>query len=64
MDKTDILDEMWFTGDRMTKKGDEVIAAITKYKNDIKGVLGGDVKYNKAKLEYKCFSLFSDSYLE
>ena len=48
MDKTDILDEMWFTGDRETKKGQEVIATITKYKNDIKEILGGDVKYNKA----------------
>ena len=28
MDKTDILDEMWFTGDRMTKKGQEVMATI------------------------------------
>ncbi|MDO6596153.1 gliding motility protein GldM [Oceanihabitans sp. 2_MG-2023] len=48
MDKTDILDEMWFTGDRLTKKGDEVMAAIAAYKNDIKEILGGDVKYNKA----------------
>ncbi|MBO3115902.1 gliding motility protein GldM [Winogradskyella sp. DF17] len=48
MDKTDILDEMWFTGDRNTKKGDEVIAKIEEYKNEIKSILGSDVKYKKA----------------
>ncbi len=48
MDKTDILDEMWFTGDRETKKGQEVLAKINDYKKDIKDVLGTDVKYKKA----------------
>lgn len=48
MDKTDILDEMWFTGDRETKKGQEVIAKIEAYKADIKEILGSDVKYKKA----------------
>ncbi|MBT8324198.1 MAG: gliding motility protein GldM [Winogradskyella sp.] len=48
MDKTDLLDEAWFTGDRRTKKGDEVIAAIEQYKNDITKILGTDVKYQKA----------------
>jgi gliding motility-associated protein GldM len=48
MDKTDILDEMWFTGDRNTKKGDEVIARIREYKDEIKSILGSDVKYKKA----------------
>ena len=48
MDKTDILDEMWFTGDRETKKGQEVIAKIEQYKADIKEILGTDVKYKKA----------------
>ena len=48
MDKTDILDEMWFTGDRMTKKGQEVIATIEAYKKEIKDILGSDVKYMKA----------------
>ncbi|OIQ21968.1 gliding motility protein GldM [Lacinutrix sp. MedPE-SW] len=48
MDKTDILDEMWFTGDRETKKGQEVIAKIEQYKADIKNILGTDVKYQKA----------------
>jgi gliding motility-associated protein GldM len=48
MDKTDILDEMWFTGDRYTKKGDEVVATIEAYKKEIKDILGTDVKYQKA----------------
>jgi len=48
MDKTDILDEKWFTGDRLTKAGDAVMAAVAKYKKDIKDVLGADVKYKKA----------------
>ena len=48
MDKTDILDEKWFTGDRLTKAGDAVMAEIAKYKKDIKDVLGADVKYRKA----------------
>ena len=48
MDKTDILDEMWFTGDRETKKGQEVLAKIAQYKKDIKDILGTDVKYKKA----------------
>ncbi|MDO1501370.1 gliding motility protein GldM [Winogradskyella maritima] len=48
MDKTDILDEAWFTGDRLTKKGDEVMATIEKYKSDIKTILGNDVKYQSA----------------
>ncbi|WP_370391649.1 gliding motility protein GldM [uncultured Winogradskyella sp.] len=48
MDKTDILDEMWFTGDRYTKKGQEVVNKIQEYKEDIKRILGSDVKYKKA----------------
>jgi gliding motility-associated protein GldM len=48
MDKTDILDEKWFTGDRLTKAGDAVMAEIAKYKKDVKDVLGSDVKYIKA----------------
>ena len=48
MDKTDILDEKWFTGDRLTKAGNAVMVAIDKYKLDIKEVLGTDIKYKKA----------------
>lgn len=48
MDKTDILDEMWFTGDRLTKDGEEVMAKINAYKSKVKGIIGNDVKYTKA----------------
>ncbi len=48
MDKTDILDEAWFTGDRLSKNGEAVMAAIDTYKKDVKAILGTDVKYNKA----------------
>tara|TARA_B100000809_G_scaffold209456_1_gene212421 strand:+ start:1332 stop:2897 length:1566 start_codon:yes stop_codon:yes gene_type:complete len=45
MDKTDILDEAWFTGDRLTKKGQEVMAQINSYKTDIKEILATDESY-------------------
>jgi gliding motility-associated protein GldM len=45
MDKTDILDEAWFTGDRLTKKGDEVMAQVNSYKSDIKNILASDESY-------------------
>ncbi|WP_033960904.1 gliding motility protein GldM [Psychroserpens jangbogonensis] len=48
MDKTDILDEAWFTGDRFTKKGDEVMANIMSYKSEVRKILGEDIKYSKA----------------
>ncbi|WP_179343926.1 type IX secretion system motor protein PorM/GldM [Winogradskyella ursingii] len=48
MDKGDYLDEAWFTGDRLTKKGQEVMETFRKYKEDIKAVLGDEVSYNNA----------------
>lgn len=49
MDKTDILDELWFTGDRLTKNGDlngeEFIGKLNQFKLDIKEIIGDDVKY-------------------
>ena len=45
MDKTDILDEYWFTGDRLTKEGEEFMNTLKKYKQDIKDIIGEDVKY-------------------
>ncbi len=48
MDKTDLLDEAWFTGDRLTKKGEEVMAKINNYKARVKEIIGDDVKYTKA----------------
>lgn len=48
MDKTDILDDLWFSGDRLTKEGAVVMAKIEEYKSNIREVLGADVKYIKA----------------
>ncbi|WP_417875479.1 gliding motility protein GldM [Winogradskyella sediminis] len=58
MDKGDKLDELWFTGDRYTKRGDEIVAAIEKYKSDIKEIVGDDVKWSKVIESFeKRFSL-------
>lgn len=45
MDKGGFIDENWFEGDKYSKKGDEVIAKIEKYKKDVIAVFGNDVKY-------------------
>lgn len=49
MDKGDALDELWFTGDRLTKEGQAFVDRINKYKADINELLGDDVAYNPAK---------------
>jgi gliding motility-associated protein GldM len=45
MDKGDKIDEQWFEGDGYSKKGKEIIAAIEKYKSDMKAAFGNDQKY-------------------
>ncbi|WP_412983890.1 gliding motility protein GldM [Pontimicrobium sp. IMCC45349] len=45
MDKTDILDEMWFTGDRLSKPGEAVMAEIEAYKASINEILATDESY-------------------
>jgi gliding motility-associated protein GldM len=45
MDKGDKIDEMWFAGDGYSKKGEEIVATIEKYKNDMKAAVGTDKKY-------------------
>ena len=45
MDKGSYIDENWFEGDKYSKKGDEIIAKIEKYKKDLIAVFGNDVKY-------------------
>jgi len=47
MDKGAYIDELWFEGDRYSKKGDEIINTIEKYKKDLITVFGNDVKYQK-----------------
>jgi gliding motility-associated protein GldM len=53
MDKTDILDEAWFTGDRLTKKGQEVMAQIAEYKTSILDVLSKDESYRGTAEDFK-----------
>ncbi len=45
MDKGGYIDENWFEGDGYSKKGNEIISTIEKYKNDLKAVFGNDIKY-------------------
>ena len=40
MDKGDHVDEIWFKGDKLSKGGDEVVAAFDKYRNDMTSLLG------------------------
>lgn len=45
MDKGDNVDD-WFIGEGYTKKGNEIITTIEKYKSDIKATLGTEKKYS------------------
>lgn len=45
MDKGDKIDEGWFEGDGYSPRGKEIVAAIEKYKADMKAAVGKDVKY-------------------
>jgi gliding motility-associated protein GldM len=48
MDKGDFIDEQWFKGDGLSKKGEEVMATINKFKTDVRAIVGKDIKYTKA----------------
>ena len=45
MDKGENLDNAFFDGDKYSSKANELIATVDKYKSDVKGILGKDVKY-------------------
>ncbi|QEE48200.1 gliding motility protein GldM [Flavobacterium alkalisoli] len=45
MDKGDMIDEKWFDGDGYSKKGQEIIATIEKYKSDLVSILGKSTEY-------------------
>ena len=51
MDKGDKIDEAWFRGDIYSKKGEEVVTAINKYREDMKAAIGKDVKYTNILTE-------------
>ena len=57
MDKTSVVDELFFTGDRNTKAGDEFVNRIKKYLADVKSIAGSDLlEETKVKLD-KRFSV-------
>ena len=45
MDKAEAIDNTWFKGDAYTDKGNEVLATINKYRDDMKAAIGKDKKY-------------------
>ncbi|KOS07794.1 gliding motility protein GldM [Flavobacterium akiainvivens] len=45
MDKGDKIDETWFSGDGYSKKGQEVVAAIDKYRTEMAALLAGNPKF-------------------
>ncbi len=45
MDKGDKIDEAWFAGDGYSKKGEEIVSTIEKYKADVKAAVGTEKKY-------------------
>ena len=52
MDKGDKIDEAWFAGDGYSKKGQEIVAAIEKYKKDMLAVVSaGDAKKYAATIK-------------
>ena len=45
MDKTDFLDEYFFSGDNLSKEGQEFLGKINSYRDSVNNVLGSDPKY-------------------
>ncbi|MFN3639455.1 MAG: gliding motility protein GldM [Flavobacterium sp.] len=45
MDKADAIDYTWFKGDGLTEKGQEVIATINNYRDNMIKAIGNDKKY-------------------
>ncbi|MGJ8592229.1 MAG: gliding motility protein GldM [Aquaticitalea sp.] len=53
MDKTNHLDEKWFSGDKVTKAGQEFLDNIDKYRNGVIAVLGDSNKDIQADIVKK-----------
>jgi gliding motility-associated protein GldM len=45
MDKGDKVDEAWFAGDGYSKRGQEIVSTIDKYKKDMSALLAGNPKF-------------------
>jgi gliding motility-associated protein GldM len=52
MDNSSKLDESWFSGDGLSTKGKEVVAAVETYKASIKSSLGTDPKFKDILNEF------------
>lgn len=53
MDKTNYLDEKWFSGDKVTKEGQKFLDEIKKYKEGVTQILGDDNKDIQADIAKK-----------
>ncbi|MEH6407656.1 MAG: gliding motility protein GldM [Leeuwenhoekiella sp.] len=51
LDKTAVLDEKWFTGDRYTKDGDAFLARLNSYKSGITDALGPEFEQLASQVE-------------
>lgn len=45
MDKADAIDYVWFKGDGLTEKGQEIVNTINVYREEMKKAIGTDKKY-------------------
>ncbi|MTG98105.1 MULTISPECIES: gliding motility protein GldM [Myroides] len=52
MDKSDVIDNLWFKGDKLSDEGKAFIADIEDYKNKINTLLGEDVAYKNVKEKF------------
>ena len=52
MDNSSKLDESWFSGDGLSAKGKEVVAAVEAYKSAIKSAIGNDPKFKDITAEF------------
>ncbi|MGL4581732.1 MAG: gliding motility protein GldM [Flavobacterium sp.] len=51
MDKSDIINDAWFTGDKYSKDGEAFIAGINKYKKALTDILEKDAKFQPIVLD-------------
>jgi gliding motility-associated protein GldM len=52
MDNSSKLDESWFSGDGLSAKGKQVVAAVEAYKTAIKTAIGNDPKFKDISAEF------------
>jgi gliding motility-associated protein GldM len=52
MDNSSKLDESWFSGDGLSAKGKEVVAAVEAYKSAINSAIGSDAKFKDILTEF------------